>query len=470
MALDPSIIMGVNTQFQPFDPGAAMAQAQQIQAYKAQQIALQQQQAEMGRQNAIKSVLSDPDAVDDKGVFSTNALRQIRSIDPTAAQSLYQHNADMEYKQAQVAATSSEAVKRQQDALGTAMTDSMEAYTTARESGASEDAARKQAQDVWDDRVPTLKQLGAKPPNSFDPVGFSANAGYQTWKQDRDKTKFTENMDIAKFGEEQKKDATTAAHEAQQIGIEKARLSLEEQKQKEAEQGGLSDDAITIAANRVLGGDKAALQGLGRGTQGAADLRRIQNAVAAIGKSQGMNDQQVAKAISDASAGYQGEVSAAKSVSTLNAKIDTYANEAGNAAQMYTSAMKDLGNVSDFRPLNAAIQSGQASFSDPKLQRAALAANALALSYAKAMNPTGVPHKEDIEYARKQISTSLGKAGAQATADQILAEIRGAKRAARSTAQAIAGGDDIGLGGAQGSTSPQAPANPTGGWSLVSVK
>ncbi len=434
MPLDPNIIMGVNTQFAPYDPGPAMANAARMQQFKQAQDAARSQ-------NALREILSQPDAIDAKtGVPTVNALAKISRIDPQMAMQMHDQAAQAENRGLETEALKSEAFTRKADMQADVVTKALETYDMDIEAGVPKEVAAQKAQKLYTDGTGELSKSGLfseqemeRAPKKFEPDSMrAASSKYLAWKEKREADKRADRKDDLA----EKREAAGERRADAQLGIERSRLGIEQQranierdKAKAAQAGGLSDDAIEGLAEQVINGNRAAIQGIGRGTQGAADIRRIQNRVYSIAKERGLSG----KNLADATAAFAGEVSAARSVATLTAKIDTYANEAANAATMWKQAMTDLDVKSNFKPLTQAIQSGQERFNDPKLAKAALAANALFKAYAKAMNPTGAPHVEDEKYARNLIGTASSPAEMAAKADQILAEINGAKRASRQT-------------------------------------
>ena len=434
MAIDPSIPLGVNTQFPGYDPSNTLAMMSNMQQFKAQQEAVR-------KQNALKDILSQPGAIDTKtGVPTVNALSRISAVDPELGIKLHDQAAQAENRALETEGFKSEAFTRKADLQADVVTKALEAYDMDIEAGMPKEIAAQKAQRLYSDGSDGLAKSGLfsedemrRAPKKFDPDTMrSASSKYLAWKEKREADKRADRrLDQADDREaraEKRQDAQLGI-ERSRLGLEQRKVAVEEAKAKQMTSGGLSDEAIEGLAEQVMNGNKSAIMGIGRGTQGAADIRRIQNRVYALAHERGLTG----KNLADASAAFAGEVSAARSVATLTAKIDTYANEAANAATMWKTAMKDLDIRSNFKPLTQAIQTNQEKFNDPKLAKAALAANALSKAYAKAMNPTGAPHVEDEKYARNLIGTASSPQEMEAKADQVLAEINGAKRASRQT-------------------------------------
>ena len=438
MALDPSVILGINTQFPTYDPTRAIDTVNALNQLKQQQQTAQ-------TQNALKQILAQPDAIDQKtGIPTTNTIAQISKVDLQLGMKMHDEAAQAQGRDLENKAREGEVYTQKADLQADTVTKALEAYDMDIEAGTPKDVAAAKAQKVYSDGIEEIGKSGlfsegemARAPKKFDPDAMrSASSKYLAWKEKREADKRAEKKeDLAEKREDAGEKRAEAEltehkrHDRAEEGHAAAELAFQQKKDREAKSGGMSDDAVEGLAEQVLNGNRQAIQGLGRGVQGAADIRRIENRVYEIAKQRGLTG----KNLADATAAFAGEVSAARSVSTLTAKIDTYANEAANAANMWRSAMKDLDVKSNFKPLTQAIQSGQEKFNDPKLAKAALAANALSKAYAKAMNPTGAPHVEDEKYARNLIGTASNPQEMAAKADQVLAEINGAKRASRQT-------------------------------------
>lgn len=122
--------------------------------------------------------------------------------------------------------------------------------------------------------------------------------------------------------------------------------------------GGLDPAAINVQAERVLNGDPRALQNIGRGAQGAADVRSILNRAAQRGVELGMDPGETAKSIAQASADYAGVQTSARVGATQETKMGTAAFEAKGAIGLARQAIQGVPRTG-FLPFNSLIQGFQ---------------------------------------------------------------------------------------------------------------
>lgn len=128
--------------------------------------------------------------------------------------------------------------------------------------------------------------------------------------------------------------------------------------------GGLDPAAINVQAERVLNGDPRALQNIGRGAQGAADVRAILNRAAQRGVELGMDPAQTAKAVAQASADYQGVQTSARVGATQETRMGTAAFEAKGAINLARTAIQGVPRTG-FLPFNQLIQGFQSQTLNP---------------------------------------------------------------------------------------------------------
>ena len=461
MPIDPSIPLQAVQPWQPYNPMQGIQAAEAVNQIRQQQAALQ-------KQNALKSILSAPDALDTKtGLPTTNALTQISKLDPMLGFQMHGEVAKATNQQLETEAMQSEAFARKAEMQHGAVAQALETYDMDIEQGTPKDAALAKAQKVYSDARDELIAGGQlsdaekqRMPTKFDPDTMkAASSKYLSWKEKREADKLAQRKEDAAEKKEDERYKESVRHDKAQEGIEGARLGLERQrvgieamKAKQAMSGGLSEEAVQGLAEQVLSGNKQALQGLGRGTQGATDLRRIENRVYELAKAKGLSG----KDLANATAAFAGEMAASRAISVQNVKLSAVEGAAANAAQMYQDAYKDLGVTSNLKGLNEFVQSGQAATSDPKLKRALTAAQGLASEYASAMNRGGAPHVHDMEYARKLIVDAIkeGPAANDAMVKQIRAEIDGVARANKRAAEEAQVSDYNGKSAPPGKGSP----------------
>lgn len=216
-----------------------------------------------------------------------------------------------------------------------------------------------------------------------------------------------------------------------------------------AKQGApMPEETADFLAERVLNGDNRALVGLGRGAQGAENLTKIQTLVAKKAADRGMNPQDILEKVAEAS----GLNAQQRTFGTQTAKMAVNATEAQGAIELGRKASEGVPR-GNWVPVNRVIQAYQSGTSDPALAKFGAANLAIVNTYARAINPTGVPHAADKEHAMALLSTATGPAAYNALLDQLNAEINIAHSAAPKAKQEL---EDIRKG-----KTPQPSATPT---------
>ncbi len=224
--------------------------------------------------------------------------------------------------------------------------------------------------------------------------------------------------------------------------------------------GNMSDDTADFLAERVLAGDTKALIGLGRGAQGAENLQKIQGLVAKKAAERGID----AKGVLENAAEAQGLNAEQRTFGTQQARMASASVEAEGGLMLARDASAAVPR-SKWVPINKLVQMGEAAASDPALARFRAANLTLINQYARAINPTGVPHQADKEHAMELLSTAQGPEAYNAVLDQLQREIKIAHespaRAREILKQNRRGGGEAAAPSAQPSS--QAPAMPSVG-------
>lgn len=181
----------------------------------------------------------------------------------------------------------------------------------------------------------------------------------------------------------------------------------------------LSDEDASFMADRVIAGDTSVLVGLGRGAQGADNIAKVQHLVGQKAKTAGIDPNDILAN----RANVQGMNAEQRTFGTQTARMATASTEAEGALKLgrEASAAVPRGN---WVPVNKAIQSIQAGSSDPNLARFAAANMTIINTYARAINPNGVPHLADkVAAGANLISTATSHEAYLAALDQIQKEI-----------------------------------------------
>ena len=188
----------------------------------------------------------------------------------------------------------------------------------------------------------------------------------------------------------------------------------------------LSDDTISDMADQYLAGDKTVFTNLGRGTQGATDIRRLRNAVATRARAAGMSGGDIAAQMADMA----GTMAASRAAGTRIAQVDLAATEAEKIIPLALAASDALPR-NGFLPFAKAQQALRANTNNPTLRKFVAANNALVNVYARAISPQGGGTVADKEHARDLLNTAYDQDSYRAVVQQMQAEIGAAKAAPR---------------------------------------
>ena len=218
--------------------------------------------------------------------------------------------------------------------------------------------------------------------------------------------------------------------------------------------GTLPPDALETLARRVANGDSSALTGIGRGPLGAQNVAAIQTRAGQIAAQYAgqpkpnfpEND------ILANQADQAGAVAGARTSGEIAARADMFGGEATQAMNLAIQASRAVPRTT-WTPLNAAIQKLQAGSGDPQLAQFAAASNAVINTYAKSINPSGVPTDSDKAHARDVLSTAQSPEAFEATVQQLQREVNIAVNAARGARAA----ERAGTAGAPASTTAPPP-------------
>lgn len=190
------------------------------------------------------------------------------------------------------------------------------------------------------------------------------------------------------------------------------------EKAKSAASGALTDEAKSLAVERLLAGEKpsSVLGNLGRGAQGAADLRSVQNLLAQTAKTRNISGAQVVKIMQSTAA----DGRAVLELGAREGKIAARVQEAQNFAIVAKDASAAVPR-GQFLPYNKLQQATETQLSDPKLAKLKAATNSLINAYAAAVGG-GVPTVHDKEAAADMLSTAQSPEAYNAVVDQLILE------------------------------------------------
>jgi len=174
MPIDPSIALSFRpTQFPGFDLGNAAQGANALAQFQANQQKIQSQ-------NALRSILSQPGAIDDQGNPTADALKKVNAVDPMTGMQLRDNMLVAQQKQLQMSVYKTEAFQKKNDMIYNAYGVIDKTYQDKVKAGlipeqqAREEATREvQAVNAdWAQGGGLSEEEARRLPTEFEPVGF----------------------------------------------------------------------------------------------------------------------------------------------------------------------------------------------------------------------------------------------------------------------------------------------------------
>lgn len=211
--------------------------------------------------------------------------------------------------------------------------------------------------------------------------------------------------------------------------------------------------ALEILARREIGGDFSGRNNLGRGAQGASDLKAITNKSSEIltkemGKTPAEAAAHMLKQKQEYNAQGQGLNAEARTTGVREANLNLILKATAAAIPAALEASEKVSRTG-WVPLNKIIQSGQVATSDTNLRQFGMANIQLAEHWARAMNPTGVMRGEDRDLALGFLGTADSKDTYRALVGQLQKQIERERDAVKSSR---------GMAGMPGATAPSTAA------------
>lgn len=185
---------------------------------------------------------------------------------------------------------------------------------------------------------------------------------------------------------------------------------------------GLSDEAKDLLADRLVQGEKssAVLGNIGRGAQGAADLRDIQNRFAAKAKAAGIDANKILQNTQNTYADNRTFLE----LGAREGKIAPRVMEANSFAKIALDASDKVPRES-FVPWNKLSQYTAKQLSDPKLAAMHAATQSLVNAYASAVGG-GVMTEGNRDEANRMLYDAQGPDAYKAVVNQMLVETQAA--------------------------------------------
>jgi hypothetical protein len=184
----------------------------------------------------------------------------------------------------------------------------------------------------------------------------------------------------------------------------------------------LDDEDLLPMAKQYLAGDKSVLQNLGRGDAGAANIANMRRAIRKEAQAEGLTPADIAGRMGQFNAFMAEE----RAVGTRQAAIDVASTEASKVFPIVEKASLAVPR-GKWVPVNQIVQNFEKYKSDPAIGRFAQAIDTTVNVYARAINPTGVPHEAARQRALKLLNAATDQEGFQAVIDIMKSEIEAAK-------------------------------------------
>ena len=209
------------------------------------------------------------------------------------------------------------------------------------------------------------------------------------------------------------------ALEERKVKVMEGEAASKQASRKATAAGGLSDDSKDLIAGQILAGKKPSdvMGSLGRGAQGAKDVRDIQNRVSAMAKEQGVSPQRLVAA-------QQELTSMNRAISEAGRREGAIASSVREAKKFGEAALKASETVDrgSFMPWNKLVQMGEKGLSDPKLAAFYARTTSFLNAYVKATSGGGASDAASREHARAMLSTAQSPEAYKAVVEALLNE------------------------------------------------
>lgn len=464
MPVDPSIALS----FRPTPIPQPVDLARSMQgASEAWQVDAQRRTAQSA--NALKQLFSDPASIDASGNPTPNALRQVMSISPEAGMKMRQNMLVQQQHQLQSDVTKTKLFAQKLDLSHQAEEGGLIAYEQAMKNGMPEAQAREVGQQAFGSARDAAMKSGMFSeqeqgvfPTNFDPMRARSNTlTYKEWMSAQEKQRSDARQDRSEAREDARlkldekrlaqgtpagnaeRDVETIAND--QIAAEEKKLGrpltpaegaairqtariapkVEAKKAITAAAGGLlEDDEVKLMAQQYLAGDKSIFANLGRGAQGAENIKKVRGEIAREAAERGWKGEDIAAKMAE----FAGLTAGERTLGNRTAQVGMAVAEAKQMAPLALAA-SDKVNRSSYPTLNTILLAGERGTGSEDAVRLGIATNSLINIYARAISPTGVPTVSDKDHARELLSSAWSKGQYNAGVDQLLKEMNAASQA-----------------------------------------
>lgn len=229
-----------------------------------------------------------------------------------------------------------------------------------------------------------------------------------------------------------------------------------------ADKSSMTADAIQLAAEQYLAGDKTVLQGMSRGgKQGVANLVAIRDEVARQARAKGMSGRDIALRMQE----FMGLGASQRALGTRAANFGMAKAEADEMADIVLQTSEAYGRT-NFQPVNKALNAWETNTGGTEIRQFGAAINSFINAYARAISPTGQVTVSDKNHARELLSAADSPAQVRAVMATLKQEMEAAGRAPGRVKEDLRTGFRDGTGGAAPGAAPAGgtglPARPAG--------
>lgn len=186
----------------------------------------------------------------------------------------------------------------------------------------------------------------------------------------------------------------------------------------------LSPSTLSTMADQYLSGDKAVMQNLGRGAQGAANVVALREAIAEAARNKGLSGAEIAAKQSE----FMGMNAAQRALGTRQANFGLAKSEAYEMADLITETSQNVSRT-QFMPINKALNAYNTNTGGTEIREFGAALNSFINAYARAISPVGTPTVSDKDHARAMLSTADSHEQVVAIMGQLKKEMEAAGRA-----------------------------------------
>lgn len=184
----------------------------------------------------------------------------------------------------------------------------------------------------------------------------------------------------------------------------------------------LDEEDLVPMAKQYLAGDRTVLQNLGRGDVGATNMANMRRAIRVEAKAEGLAPPDIAARVAQ----FNSFMAEQRALGTRQAAIEVASTEASKVFPIVEKASQSVPREK-WVPVNRIVQNLEKYESDPDLARFAQAIDTTVNVYARAINPTGVPHEAARQRALSLLSTATSPEAFQGVIDIMKSEIDAAR-------------------------------------------